>query len=392
MYAPVKVSAETSTFKFQYVDVPRQPHPYETESYDLLDGRNRVTSVEEDLQRFMSTGYSKVALRSWESSNRKFNYHQMKKVNKFKLKALVSDEDIQRYSDDKHIANDILNADLNDARLMDIPDYAKDPNTGEMKGINGRHTVTALAWLAYNGKIPGYDHTNWQEFEINCAYVETDNLAFARAAFAVKNGKGTKKQSEYDKLRLVCRTVLVDKDTFYIDQKDINDVEKVRIGKQNNVYFVDKDNNPGYASTVSNISQALSCTNEVWEFITTWWNTYFHYEPMHVGIIFFWRDYFSQTGGPSNVTQSFAHDIAAMIQSLFGSSDGFASAQKAAWKNYELKTLGSQKSRNNDDAYMWYLCQLYRAAGGQESLPVSINLHKDLYKSSTLDIIRKIGA
>jgi hypothetical protein len=38
---------------------------------------------------------------------------------------------------------------------------------------------------------------NWQDFKFPVQYIETDNKAFARKAFAAHNGKGKKRQSTY---------------------------------------------------------------------------------------------------------------------------------------------------------------------------------------------------
>ena len=55
--------------------------------------------------------------------------------------------------------------------------------------------------------------TNWQDFKFQVQYIETDNLAFARKAFAVFNGKGKKRQSAFSRLRNEDHVVSIDNDT-----------------------------------------------------------------------------------------------------------------------------------------------------------------------------------
>ena len=76
----------------------------------------------------------------------------------------------------------------------------------------------------------------WQDFEVPVLYIETDNLAFARRAFSIVNGKGKKKQTAYQKLRNEVNVVRIDGDTT--DEDEVITERKVSIAEKHTVILL----------------------------------------------------------------------------------------------------------------------------------------------------------
>jgi hypothetical protein len=107
-----------------------------------------------------------------------------------KLKFLFIDEDIQRALDSKHCTNIAGIGNFNPMYLQ-VFYCVKVPGKEEFHSVDAQHTATLIAAMIDAGIFTG--ETDWQEVEMPVLYMETNNKAFARKAFALINGKGKKK-------------------------------------------------------------------------------------------------------------------------------------------------------------------------------------------------------
>ena len=141
------------------------------------------------------------------------DYELYPKVTMVKLGKLKSDQDINRELNVGHATKIYGQYDPN----MYQPIYCiKTPKKDEWTIVNGQHTATATSaivsdgWMKDWGKDSGKD---WRNFEVLVIYVETENRAKARKAFALLNGKMSLKIAKYDEWKQAYLSVVLDNDT-----------------------------------------------------------------------------------------------------------------------------------------------------------------------------------
>jgi hypothetical protein len=240
---------------------------------------------------------------------------------------------------------------------------------GQFISIDGQHTVSTIAALIDAGLISGY--TDWREFKFAFQYIETDNLAFARRAFGILNGKGKKKQSGYQQLRNDVFVVRIDKDTS--DEDEVGIEKKVKIAETHNCFPVEEDSDLlKYPGTFSNIATFKTLSEDEIKTACEWHNNFFHYEGVHVSLFFIYRDLCREFDSAKlPITDTLKQELAALVQNLFGNLSQFQESVTEAHRRWHEKRYG-YKGNWNDDAYACALLQLYKHFGGQEQIAPNI--------------------
>jgi hypothetical protein len=281
-----------------------------------------------------------------------------------KLGVLDIDEDIQRALDEKHCANTIANPTVFDPALLQ-PVVCIKTSKGKFISIDTQHTVSTIAGLIDAGLMPG--HTDWKEFEYPFTYIETDNLAYARRAFGILNGKGKKKQSAYQQLRNSVFIVRIDKDKT--DEDDVALEKKVSIAEKHNCFPVEADSDLAkYPGTFTNIATFKTLSDSEIEEACSWHDKYFHYESVHVSLYFIFRDLCRQfESAKIKISPKLKEELAAMVQSCFMNLSQFQESVTEAHRRWTEKRYGYQANWD-DDAYACALIQLYQHFGGKEKV------------------------
>jgi len=355
------------TFKFQYQDVVRRPNPMATIN-PLKRGSGKVVSLQDRVDTLEKSASWNKSMKLWQEQNKKLDLSRMPKVKMFKLRYLVIDEDIQRSLDDKHCAVKIANVNVFDPALLQTAQCIL-TSDNKLISIDGQHTVSTIAGLIAAGMVNGVD--DWREFEFPIQYIETDNLAFARRAFSLLNGKGKKKQSAYMQLRNSVFIVRIDKDLS--DDDDVSVEKLVSIAEKNECFPIESFSGLNkYPGTFGNIATFKSCNEKEVELATSWHNEYFHYESLHVSTFFIFRDIhraFNSAKLP--VTETLQQELAGLVQTLFGDLGQYQESVTRAHRLWTVKRYGYQANWD-DDAYACALLQLYKKFGGQERVAPNI--------------------
>jgi hypothetical protein len=216
--------------------------------------------------------------------------------------------------------------------------------------------------------------TDWRNFEFPVQYIETDNLAFARKAFSILNGRGKKKQTAYQKLRNEVFIVRIDEDTS--DEDDVKIERKVSIAEKHDCYPVEPISplakHPG---TFSNIATFKTLSDDELELACGWHNKYFHYVSMHVSCFFMFRDMArTYKSAKKEITEKLQNDLAAMIQGLFGDLYQYQESVTEAYRKWHVTEYGYEGAWR-DEAYAVALLQLYKHFSGTEHVPQSLIDH-----------------
>lgn len=354
-------------FKFTYEDVTRKPNPM-VKINPLKRGTGKMVSLQDRVDTLNKSAAWKKTIKAWKDQGKTFDITRMPKVGMRKLGSLWIAEDIQRQLDEKHCANKIANPDVFDPALLQTIQCIL-TSKEEMISIDGQHTSSTIAGLIDAGLIP--DNTDWRDFEFPFQWIETDNLAYARRAFGVLNGKGKKKQSAYQQLRNAVFIVRLDKDTT--DEEEVALEEKVAIAENNTCFPVEEDSDLlKYPGTFSNIATFKTLTKEELEIAFSWHNKYFHYEGVHASLFFIFRDLYREFDSAKlKITPKLQEELAALVQNLFGNLSQFQESVTEAHRRWHEKRYG-YKGVWNDDAYACALIQLYEKFGGKETVPLTL--------------------
>jgi len=224
--------AASMTFSFKYQDVVRKPNPMVTIN-PLKRGKGRTVNLQDRVDKLNKSAAWKKTIKAWKEQDKFFDLTRLPKVSMEKLGVLDIDEDIQRELDEKHCANRIANPALFDPALLQ-PVICIKTELGNFISIDAQHTVSTIAGLIDAGLVPGI--SDWKNFEYPFTYIETSNLAYARRAFSILNGKGKKKQSQYQQLRNSVFVVRIDKDIT--DDDDVAIEKMVAAAEQHNCFPV----------------------------------------------------------------------------------------------------------------------------------------------------------
>lgn len=359
-------------FKFNYEDVTRKPNPM-VNINPLARGTGKTVTLQDRVDTLNKSHAWQKTVKEWKNQGKMFNLARRPKVAMVKLGDIDIDEDIQRQLDDKHCANKIADPAVFDEALLQTLQCIL-PSTGRFKNIDGQHTASSIGALIDAGLMEGY--TDWRDFETAVQYIETDNLAFARRAFGILNGKGKKKQSAYQQLRNSVFIVRIDKDVSDADDVDIE--KKVAVAEKYNCFPVEVDSDLlKYPGTFSNIATFKTLNTDEIDVACNWHNKYFHYEGIHVSTFFIFRDLCRQfESAKLTLTDKLQEELAALIQQLFGNLSQFQESVTEAHRRWTEKRYGYQAAWD-DNAYSCALIQLYKKFGGEERVAPTLLDHFD---------------
>ena len=351
------------TFSLKYESVVKKPNPM-VKINPLKRGSGKTVNLQDRVDTLNKSSAWKKTTKLWKALNKSFDISRLPKVSMEKLGLLNIDEDIQRALDDKHCANRIADPTLFDPALLQTAQCIK-TTKGKFISIDSQHTVSTIAAFIDAGLVPG--HTNWREFEFPFQYIETDNLAFARRAFSILNGKGKKKQSAYQQLRNSVFIIRIDKDKT--DDEDVDLEKKVSIAEKHNCFPVEVDSDLAkYPGTFTNISTFKTLSTDEIDQACEWHNKYFHYENTHVSLFFIFRDICRQFASAKiKLTPKLLEEIAALIQNIFANLSQYQESVTEAHRRWTVQRYGYQVAWD-DDAYACALLQLYVKFGGKEKI------------------------
>lgn len=351
------------SFTFKYEDVVRKPNPM-AKINPLKRGSGKTVSLQDRVDTLNKSAAWKKTTKLWKAMDKTFDLARLPKVSMEMLGVLDIDEDIQRALDDKHCANKIANPTLFDPALLQ-PVVCIKTSKGKFISIDTQHTVSTIAALIDAGFMPGV--TDWKTFEYPFTYIETDNLAYARRAFGILNGKGKKKQSAYQDLRNAVFTIRIDKDTT--DEEEVALERKVAIAEKHNCFPVEVGSDLSkYPGTFTNIATFQTLRDDELAIACSWHNQYFHYENVHVSLYFIFRDLCRQFDSAKlKLTPKLQEELAALVQNLFGNLSQFQESVTEAHRRWTTKRYGYQANWD-DDAYACALIQLYQHFGGKEKV------------------------
>lgn len=359
-------------FKLKYEDVVRKPNPM-AKINPLKHGSGKMVTLADRLDTLNKSAAWKKTVKAWKGQKKTFDLSRMPRVGMFKLGKMLIAEDIQRQLDEKHCSNKIADPDVFDPALLQTLQVIK-TSKDELISIDGQHTSTTIAGLIDAGLVP--NNTDWREFEFPMQYIDTDNLAYARRAFGVLNGKGKKKQSAYQQLRNDVFVVRIDKDKTDPDEVAIE--KKVTVAEKHNCFPVEVDSDLSkYPGTFTNIATFKTLSNDEIDVACSWHNQYFHYENVHVSLFFIFRDLCRQFDSAKlKLTPKLQEELAALVQSCFGNLSQFQESVTEAHRRWTEKRYGYQASWD-DDAYACALIQLYQHFGGKEKVAPTLLDHFD---------------
>jgi hypothetical protein len=370
-------------FSFTYQSVQRKPNPM-VKINPLKHGTGKVVTLQDRIDTLNTSAAWKKSMKAWSEGGKLVDLSRLPKVAMVELGKITINEDIQRVLDDKHCANKIANIEVFDPALLQTLQCIL-TSDGEYISIDGQHTAATIAALISWGMVP--KNANWKTFQFPVQYIETNNLAFARRAFSTLNGRGKKKQSQYQQLRNSVLIIRIDGDTS--DAEDVKAEKKVSIAEKYEIFPVERDSTLAkYPGTFTNISTFDTLDAKEIKASCEWHNKYFHYEPVHVSLFFVFRDLCRGFGSAKiPLTTKLTDEIAAMVQSIFINLSQFQESVTEAYRRWSKKRYGYPIAWD-DDAYACALVQLYQYFGGTEKIPLTL-LDKcdDLIKFFDQDIL-----
>lgn len=348
-----------------YQAVPRKPNPM-VNINPLKRGSGKIVTLADRVIELEKTAAWKKNIKQWQEEQTLFDMNRLPKVARVPLGDLLIDEDVQRPLDEKHCAKIAKPGPFDPALLQTLQCIKR--SDGKFVSTDGQHTGAVLSALL-NAGVAG--NINWKTFLFNVQYIETDDLAFARRAFSVLNGKGKKRQSAYQLLRNDVYIIRIDGNTS--DEEEVIIEKKVSIAESNECFPVEEDSPLcKYPSTFTNIATFKTMTNEEIDLSTKWHNKYFHRDPIHVSLFFIFKDLcrdFNSAKLP--ITEKLLEELAGLIQNLFVDLSQYSSSAKEAYNRWHKNRYGYLGSWN-DDAYACGLLHLYKKFKGQEKLPLTL--------------------
>jgi len=355
------------SFKFEYKSVPRTPNIM-VNLNPLKRGTGKTVTLEDRINTLNKSSVWQKTISEWRKKGKKVDASRLPKVSMEKLGVLLIDEDIQRMLDEKHCANKIGNPDYFDPAMLRTAQCIK-TSDGKFISIDSQHTCAVIASLIAAGFLDSVD--NWRDFKFPFQYIETDSRAFARKAFGWLNGKGVKKQSQYQQLRNAVFAIRIDKDLS--DSDDVELERRVSICESHNCFPVEENSRyskmPG---TFTNIITFKTLNDRELELACEWHNKYFHYESVHVSLFFIFRDLIrSSESANIPITSKLLKELAALIQDRFGNLYQYQESVTEAYRKHNERSFGFSVAWK-DDAYAVGLMQLYKHFGGKEKVPTNL--------------------
>ena len=244
-----------------------------------------------------------------------FSITQLPQHKMVPIKNILIDEDIQREMDTMHITNILKGF---DPRRVNPIFAVKEPNEEIYHCTDGQHTVVTLAKLAQADLIDEVEHEDWDDFEVDVLYVETDDRSFAREHFAFINGVGKKKIDEYDnhKQRVLSYRLDNNNKTEYALSAD-----KQAICEEADVYPIKADDqqNSGIPGTLTHLNAIKTIKPECLKFIVNNHNTFWKTEVVDSAEFSFNKILFQKATVPVDSKEyvEFLHNLNAIIKTFF---------------------------------------------------------------------------
>lgn len=350
--------------RLQYKEVTRKPNPM-TNINPLARSSGKTATYGDRVVQLENSNKWQKSVRAHEEAGRTFDVANIPKIALIALGEIVIDEDIQRALETEHCSNTIGGAKF-DPRYLTALICAKSPTTGVYISIDGQQSGSTVAGLISAGL---FNTDNWETLEYPVQYIETDDLAFARRAFGIVNGKGKLRQSRYSNLRSSVFIIRIDKN--FDDDQDVIAERKLQIAEKHFCYPVEQksalNKHPGTFSYIIGFDNA---NEDTLENLFSFHNKYFHYESVHASMFPLFRDITRDfKSAKLTFTDKLADEIAGLIQSLFSDVEQFGQAAMQAQKQWSIQRYGYDNNWS-DDMYAVVLFQLYKKMGGQEEVPL----------------------
>ena len=347
-----------------YEEVVRKPNKLKNLN-PLKNTIATVVDLDTRIKELQSYKKWNKLMESYQTSGIKLNPSLRPMIKMIKLGLLLIDEDIQRALDAVHCYK-ISTIGVFDPRLLQVVYCIKSPGTEEYHAVDGQHTATIVAAMVAAGVFEG--ETDWREVEVPVLYIETDNKAFARKAFALINGKGKKKISPWYELRTKVMSVRIDGSD---DEDDIAAERKQCICEKYNCYPVDIDS--PYANTAPGSfthMQAFNLSDDTLEMACKFHDKYFHYDPINGSLWFMIQDIkIGFDAAKIKITDKFLAEIAGLLQGCFAGLAEFHDAVHGAHSRWGKAVYNIDKFPWQDDAIAVVLLHMYQRMGGTQQLP-----------------------
>ena len=321
-----------------------------------------------------------------------FSITQLPQHKMVPIKNILIDEDIQREMDTMHITNILKGF---DPRRVNPIFAVKEPNEEIYHCTDGQHTVVTLAKLAQADLIDEVEHEDWDDFEVDVLYVETDDRSFAREHFAFINGVGKKKIDEYDnhKQRVLSYRLDNNNKTEYALSAD-----KQAICEEADVYPIKADDqqNSGIPGTLTHLNAIKTIKPECLKFIVNNHNTFWKTEVVDSAEFSFNKILFQKATVPVDSKEyvEFLHNLNAIIKTFFTNPAQLRTVVSDAYAAYSKDVFGATKSVH-DTAVLNVVLKIYVKVGGTFNVPDTVLSHKDngkdLYDYISPSILKKIN-
>ncbi len=321
-----------------------------------------------------------------------FSITQLPQHKMVPIKNILIDEDIQREMDTMHITNILKGF---DPRRVNPIFAVKEPGKEIYHCTDGQHTVVTLAKLAQADLIDEVEHEDWDDFEVDVLYVETDDRSFAREHFAFINGVGKKKIDEYDnhKQRVLSYRLDNNNKTEYALSAD-----KQAICEEADVYPIKADDqqNSGIPGTLTHLNAIKTIKPECLKFIVNNHNTFWKTEVVDSAEFSFNKILFQKATVPVDSKEyvEFLHNLNAIIKTFFTNPAQLRTVVSDAYAAYSKDVFGATKSVH-DTAVLNVVLKIYVKLGGTFNVPDTVLSHKDngkdLYDYISPSIKKKIN-
>lgn len=345
-----------------YQDVVRKPNVM-IHRNPLKQNKSKVVKLEDRIKDLQNYKQWQKLIAEYQAKGIILDPKLRPLIKMVKLKFIFIDEDIQRALDAKHCTK-IADTDSFDPRYLQVIYCTKVPGKEEYHANDAQHTATLVGALIDAGLFAG--EANWREVEMPVLYIETNNKAFARKAFALINGKGKKKISPWYEHRTKVLSVRIDKST---DPDDIEAEAKQSICEKHHCYPVDKESAfVGLPGTFTHM-QALNMDNAILEMACKFHNDYFHYDEINGSLWFMMTDlYKAFNAAHIKITDRFLGELAGILQGYFAGLAQFHDAVHRAHRKWGIYTYGYEVDWQ-DDAIAAVLVLLYKKLGGKQQIP-----------------------
>lgn len=360
-YSTANRLGSTILERFPYQEVTRKPNPMRNLNPLAQTIGKRVT-FEDRIKKLALNKQWQRTIEEWKNSTSKIAIKRKLQVAMVRLGDIEIDEDIQRLLDEKHCSK-IASPGKFDLALAQVL-YCIKTSKGKFINVDGQHTGSTIAGLIDAGLIEG----DWRDFEVGVAYIETDDLAFARKAFKLINGQGKKRISKFMEVRTSCNVVRIDKNTD--DPVDVEIEKAVSIAESFDCYMLETKSpllrHPG---TFSHIAKYLTLANFTQEMACKWHNDYFHYVPINGALWFIMDDIVSGFNAAKlHISDQFLEELAAIVQNLFSDLEQYHAITHTAYNQMMEKRWGYRVTWR-EDSLACFLISIYEKLGGREPFP-----------------------